>query len=265
MQTQQPETSDDEYMNEWSQNDASTDTTDDFDKTSEDGQASTEEAFSQDQKPTSETKAESAATDEEEDIWAGVSDKAKAEFQKTQNEYKAQLGRTRVERERNTTLAEEHDQLKNQLKELEDKNRKPTQFELDHPDYAEEVRQEAQRYLREELGSRDLKAASTKSQQDEESAVNTILEAHADAGDLWNSSEFQDWINEQPQRVANQLNSSNPQDSIEVLTSYKTSTSAAAKAQLNKMSDPKSSSSKPDMRGSLTSSEQYAAEWDTDD
>jgi hypothetical protein len=265
MKTQQQELEDNGYDNEWGQPAASTDTPDGSTPTSDSGLAAAEGAFGDELDPTPNTDIKPSATSDDDDVWAGVSDKAKAEFQKTQNEYKAQLGRTRAERERNTRLEQEHTTLKNQLSELETKNRKPSQFEQDHPDYAEEVKLEAKRIMQTELASRDSEAAAKKASMDEESAVNTILATHADAGEIWNAPEFQTWINEQPQRVNQQLNSSNPEDTITVLNDYKSSISAASKAELNLMSDPKRSSSKPDNRGGLTFSEQYSAEWETDD
>lgn len=237
---------------------------DEVDETSDDAVASSKEAGEESQESPADGNSEAAANSSESDIWADAPEELRREYLKVQNQYNSMLGRYRKERERSTETEQQLSEYEQKLRELEEQSRQPTQFEQDHPDYAKDVQTEAERIARKILEEDRLKAAQQDAQKAEESAVETILNAHPDAGNIWNDEGFHNWLQQQSVEVETRLQSSDPQDTIEVLNEYKASLSQQREEQLNSLSSPRASASKPDTRAELSPLEEYEAEWEID-
>jgi len=228
--------------------------------------ASTNEAQSEEPTPSLDNQTSKAAEPESEDIYAGLSDKQAEAIRQAERNEKANLGRFRIAKDKADRLERELQEERKRSTELEAKARQPTLFEQDHPDYYNDLKED----LKKELASQ----AVVPEVNTGEAAVESILTAHPDAGDLYNSDEFKSWIGNQPKYVRNTIESSDPEDVISVLDSYKShqSVSEASRPQgsqdaLRQVAHTGGSPARPNLSRphDMSSSQQYDAEWELDD
>lgn len=199
-----------------------------------------------------------AAEPENEDPYAGLSEKHIEAIRKAERDEKAMRGRYKLAEDRATQLERELAEERQRLKALEEANRKPSQFEQDHPEYY--------KALKEEFGKAQPSAAPSTTKKD---PVELILESHSDAGELYNSADFQAWVADQPGYVRKALDSDSAEDVIEALDFYKTTLSTVPETEnsLESIVEPSGSKGKPDLRrqSDLSAQEAYDLEWEQDD
>lgn len=196
-----------------------------------------------DSKPASET--------DSEDIWQNASEEQLRAYKKAENEYKAMLGRHRLAQEKLSRLEKEANELK-------EKARTPTQFEQDHPDYFKE--------LQDTFGS--PKAGNTSDTPDT-AAIEAVITAHPDAGEVVSSESFNEWLSGQPKVVQRAADSSNAEDVIDVLNDFKSYSDEidiqrAREARLAKAQAPSTTSSIPTqtkLSSEMSDEELYELEW----
>jgi hypothetical protein len=207
-----------------------------------------------------------AAEPESDDIYAGLSEKHIEAIRQAERNEKANLGRYRIAKDKADRLERELQEERNRSKELEVKARQPSQFEQDHPDYYEELKAD----LKNEIGTQQV----VPSVDTGEAAVESILTAHPDAGDVYNSNDFKAWIGAQPKYVRNTIESSDPEDVISVLDSYKstqisiaTSRPSSSQQALEQVAHVGGSPARPNLSrpSDMSASQQYDAEWAIDD
>ena len=199
-----------------------------------------------------------AAELENNTTWADATpDQIKA-FNKAEGDEKAMRGRYRLSNDKNSMLERELNELRVQNADYQAKLRVPTQFEQDHPEYAED--------LNKLYGNREGVPAPVAVDPAE-----LIISAHPDAGEVYNSNEFQTWVGAQPKPVRQAIESSDAESINEILTLYKSTATSKPfvpnpKAGLQELSGTGGSSASIDLRttSSLTASEQYDREWAAD-
>jgi hypothetical protein len=266
--TETTDTFQDDYEAEWGEPDNASNSEaqqESIDKTSDTTVASGGEAHKQTPDSHTDNSDETPAKSGAKDIWSEAPAELRDEFNKVQNQYNSMLGRHRAERQRVADYERQLQETQTKVKNLEQETRQPTQFEQDHPDYAKEILAEAERIAELKITQQQELNSQTSQQKAEQDALNTILNAHPDAGELYNNDSFNQWMQNQPLHLVNRLDSTDPSDTIEVLTLFKDSQKQQQQADLNSLSAPQSSSSKPDTRATLTTQEEYEREWELDD
>lgn len=226
----------------------------------EDSQTSTEatepaeEALDAVSETTSESVQKKAAESDVDTTWADATPAQLEALKKAESDEKAMRGRFRLSNDKNSMLTKELEELRKQNADYQEKLRKPTQFEQDHPEYAEDIKAL--------YGNR----ASSPTPVAEDPA-DIIIAAHSDAGEVYNSNEFQIWMNEQPVSTRRAIESSDAESIVEILTHYKKSIPKVSTTEpLQAIAGVKSSSGRVDIRktSELSAAEQYDAEWDND-
>jgi hypothetical protein len=210
---------------------------------------------------TSEVDTSKAAELESDNVWADASPDQLKALHKAESDEKAMRGRFRLSNDKNTVLEQQLNELKAHNAKLEEQTREPTQFEQDHPEYAEDLKK-----LYGNQGGIPQPVSVD--------PADTILSTHSDAGEIYNSNEFQIWIGAQPKPVRQAIESNDAESIVEILNLYKQVGFAAQQTQQNAdqeklrgLSGVAGSSAPLDIRSpsSLSSSQQYDAEWETDD
>lgn len=192
------------------------------------------------------------------DIFAGATEAQLAAYRKAENDAKAMKGRHRLSQDKAIHLERQLSELQRQNAELTEQARKPTQFEIDHPEYAEDIRSL----------TGDVHASTSSAETD---PAELILQAHPDAGEVYNSPEFSAWISEQPSDTVSIIQGSDPNAINNILSAYKTHASEVSSSQrqarLNATSDTGGTQATPDLRraSELSVQEQYAREWENED
>jgi hypothetical protein len=216
--------------------------------------------------PSLDNQTSKTAESESEDIYAGLSDKQVEAIRQAERNEKANLGRFRIAKDKADRLERELQEERKRYQEFEAKSRQPTLFEQEHPDYYNDLKED----LKKELASQQVVPEVDTG----EAAVESILSAHPDAGDLYNSDEFKAWIGNQPKYVRNTIESSDPEDVISVLDSYKShqTVSEASRPQgsqdaLRQVAHTGGSPARPNLSKphDMSASQQYDAEWELDD
>ncbi len=207
---------------------------------------------------TSEGVTAQAAESDSDTTWANATPEQLKALQKAENDEKAMRGRFRLSTDKAVMLEKQLNELRTQNAELIEKTREPTQFEKDHPEYAED--------LNKLYGKQGGESTPTS-----DDPADAILSAHADAGEVYNSNEFQIWISAQPKPVRQAIEASDAESIIDILTQYKQAAppqaeTPATQAGLQGIADAGGSSAQVDLRSasSLSTAEQYEAEWATD-
>lgn len=256
-----------EYDAEWGEEALEPVIATDDDQTFEEGSAPSDEAQSDSPKAPIVKPVSKAAEPESEDIYAGLTEKQAEAIRQAERNEKANLGRFRIAKDKADRLERELTEERQLRKDFEDKARQPSQFEQDHPEYYKELRES----IKAELGTNSVVVPEVDKGQ---VAVDAILGAHPDAGDIYNSPDFQSWIGGQPRYVRNTIESSDPEDVISVLDSYKSSKPVTAprvtpssQDKLAQVAHVGGSPARPDLSrpSDMTTSQQYDAEWAKDD
>jgi hypothetical protein len=228
--------------------------------TPEEAATVTAESASEDQeKPASPSADPKTAESDDDTTWANATPEQLKAFKKAESDEKAMKGRHRLSNDKNAMLEKELQQLRAENADYLKKQRVPSQFEQDHPEYAED--------LNKLYGAKD--GANAPAEVD---PAETIIEAHPDAGEIYNSNEFQIWIAAQSKPVRQAIESSDAESIVDILNQYKTvsppqdSVPSSNNAQLQDLSGTGGSSGRVDLRsvGSMSTEEQYDAEWATD-
>jgi hypothetical protein len=202
-----------------------------------------------------------AAEPQKEDIFAGMTEAQIEAYRKSERDTKAMKGRHKLAQDRIADLEKKLSSEKKANGELIEKARQPSEFEQNHPEYYKE--------LKAELGTKQDADDDPQVDPDGESysEADSILSAHPDAGDVYNSPEFKTWISQQPLQFQQNINSSYAKDVIPILDAYSASLEANTQESLKDISSVGGSQSKPSLRnhGNMSDEEKYDLEWETDD
>ena len=208
-----------------------------------------------------------AAEPEQDDPFAGWSEEQLAVYRKTERDAKANAGRNRVAQDRISRLETQLREKEEQRLALVASTREPTGFEQAHPEYAEDLKQIFSQNAAPGTAEIDTQIAQENAQQE---AADAIINAHPDAGEIYNRPDFQEWLNLRPD-YRQDIESPNADDVIKVLDVYTTiqahsQPTARSSNPLDGMASVGGSSAQPDLRLSseLSTAEQYEREWDTD-
>lgn len=262
-QEAQPDTS---YDDEWALDDEASQESEEQTpelKTDDEAPAADESAHEEAAESSPEgTDTESAETGDD-DLWSNATESQRAAYSKAENEYKAMMGRNRVASQRADQAEAELREAQEELNRLREQTREKSEYELQHPELFEAFRSEMDSRIA------PLQAQQSTSETDDlDAAASAVLEAHPNAGDLMNSTEFNGWLASQPNYVVNAMESTNPADIISILDSYTANlpSDTPDTSGLDAISTPDTSSSQPDTRPkeSLSAQEQYDAEWEDD-
>ena len=253
-----------DYDAEWGQEDASPNTSIDSQETSEAVTAPVDEAQVKQENVPQNTEGNPAAEQgADEDVWAAATPELLEAKRKLENDLKASKGRASASQREQARLQVEFEATLAENNRLTEAAREPTRFEQEHPEYAEDIAQ---------LISQKLPQQAATNSDGDDVVVNQILQAHPDAGTFWGNSDFEGWLTTQPSYVQTAVVSSQAQEVIDVLSSYKVASNSASQENpndtaLENFASPQGNSSKPDLRttGDLSPAERYNAEWDTDD
>ena len=203
-------------------------------------------------------------------MWANVPETAREAYRRAERELLAMKGQTKALNDRLSHRGRELKELREKAAQLEESTREKTAFEKEFPQYAEDIRAIT--------GTGKPSQTQELSQEEAEAmTVQLIQEAHPDAGDLYNTKEFHEYLasdplfvfNDQPMRLATAVHSDSADEIIAALAHYKTTIQQSAPNRQDSLKDmvaPAKTSGKHDMRTSaqLTPQEQYEAEWDKD-
>lgn len=201
-----------------------------------------------------------AAEPEKVDIFAGMNEAQLEAYRKSERDTKAMKGRHKLAQDRITDLEKKLADERKAREDLATQTRQPTEFEQNHPEYYKE--------LKGEFGTKqDADKPQVDPDAESYSEADAILEAHPDAGDVYNSSEFQTWLGSQTLQFQQNINSSYAKDVIPILDSYSSHLATSTQANLEAMAPVGGSQGKPNLRDKSTMSdaELYAAEWESDD
>lgn len=276
--SQQEELSD--YDAEWGSDD---DTQENSDVSAESNQESSEEATAASQEaPTDEvvetpeeTTDSSAESDAEDDIWANATEAQKEAFRRAENEKLAASNRVKSIGDRLANNGRQLQTLRAEKAELEKANRKPTEFEQEHEQYGKNINEMIERTINERLPP--VVEDERSPEQIEDETLNIIETAHPDVGVMYNSSEMQAMLADDPVLkhdgrallFSEALHSPDPHMAVIALNHFKatTSTTDTSGNPLEDMQSAESSSGKHDMRkqSQLSATEQYDREWEQDD
>ena len=220
----------------------------------------TAEPASDEQKDTTSTSEDTKTAESKDDTtWANATPEQLKALQKAESDEKAMKGRFRLSNDKNAMLEKELTQLRAANAEFQEKLRTPTRFEQDHPEYAED--------LNKLYGNQGGATAPA-----EPDPADTIIAAHSDAGEIYNSNEFQIWIATQPKPVRQAIESNDAESIVDILNQYKEVSPSKVevqddtKEQLQGMSGTGGSSGRVDLRttSGMSDSDQYNAEWEVD-
>lgn len=200
-----------------------------------------------------------AAESEQEDFLAGLNEAQREAFQKLERDRKADQGRVRVANNKQQTLEEELQTLRDENATLKKANTETTQFEQDHPEYAED--------LKKLVGNNTTNNGTVTPEE-------LVLAAHPDVVDLTESPEFSAWVAGQDEEVISAINGSQAAPFILALNKFKRDVQSEQKPAQEENTKPPAgladvggSSSIPDKRplSSLSVEEQYDREWADED
>lgn len=260
-------TFDSDYEAEWALNsdtpkleEKAVDHTEDVNKPTEKETAPSSVAQEETPTPTQNDDSNKAAEPKEEDILAGLSEAQLEAYRKAERDAKAMKGRHRLAQDRIVDLEKKLAEEQKAKAEFKSKARQPTEFEQNHPEYFQE--------LKEEFGTnQESSAPQTDPEAESYSEADAILSAHPDAGDIYSSSEFQTWMASQPLKVQQDVESSYSKDVIPVLDAYQNSLTSASSVSLKEIADVGGSQGQPDLRdkSKMTDAEKYELEWESDD
>jgi len=233
--------------------------TDDTSMTDEAATVTATSASDEQEDTTSTSEVSKAAEPESDTTWANATPEQLKAHKKAESDEKAMKGRFRLSNDKNAMLEKELNQLRADNASFQEKLRTPTKFEQDHPEYAED--------LNKLYGAKG--GATTPAEPD---PADAIVSAHPDAGELYNSNEFQIWIATQPKPVRQAIEASDAESIIDILTQYKGGLSpkvevkANTQEQLQGISGTGGSSGTVDLRDvrSMSASDQYDKEWEVD-
>lgn len=223
------------------------------DKTPAAETANAEGAPNADPNVTEEENAKKTAESENVNRFDGWTEEQKEVYLKTERDGKANLGRLRVEQNRRTTLERELQDALASNESLKKESAVPTQFEQDHPEYAEDLRAIVNANAPVDTGV---------------SSMDLVLTAHPDAGNVFNSNEFQEWLSDKDDAYVHELMSEDHNAVIAGLNAYKASAAEAQNPtqQLQAMADIGGAKGQPDLRqhSQMTTQEQYDLAWAED-
>ena len=227
--------------------------TEESEKTSAEETAPEAGASEANQETSKEEGASKSAETENVDQFAGWTEEQKSLYLKTERDGKASVGRLRVEQQRNLTLEQQLEEARQENIRLAAEARKPTEFELAHPEYAEDIK--------------TLVGAQSTEEAQQINPVDLVLAAHPDAADLLDSTEYQAWLADQDEAVLVAANGTDVRSAIGVLTDFKSFQSTQAQTQkeasLAAIADVGGTQGQPDLRSTsqLSQQERYDLAW----
>lgn len=196
-------------------------------------------------------------------------------------EISALRGQNKALNDRLSSRGRELKELRDKVAELETKTREPTKFEQEFPEYADDIRkltgQDNTNSAEPEVDPADAQAET----------VDKILQAHPDAGTLYNSAELHEFLKNDPvfvfdgnpQFVNHALHSDNADEVIAALAYFKANagssqstppgepeTPAGKKDPLGDLEEPAGKGGSPSVPNAARSPlEEYEAAWAADD
>lgn len=269
-----------DYDAEWgsdedTQDESFTDTNEES-QSSEEPTAGSNEASADAQEATpEETTDSSAESDAEEDIWASATEAQRNAFRRVENEKTAASNRVKSIGDKLANNGRTIQQLQADKAALEEASRQPTEFEQEHEVYGKDINEMIERHISKRLPP----AAPEPTPEEIENNVFSIIEtAHPDAGNMYNSSEMQQMLADdpvfkhdgKPLLFSEALHSDDPHMAVIALNHFKASNSQTDQTSGDPREDllsAEGSSGKHDMRtnNQLSASEQYDREWEEDD
>lgn len=211
------------------------------------------------------------------DVWADATPAQKEAYQRAENERQLEANKAKINADKLAERGREIKTLREEAIALKESARKPTEFESQHQVYANDINEMIERKLETRMPLAEQPVAKTQEEIDAE-VFNVITTAHPTAGDMYNATETQALLAEDPvfkhegkaMLFSSALHSQDPNEVVAALDYLKLNTPTAedtTAAGLDNMQAPAPRGGQPNMKASnqLTSEEQYDAEWDTDD
>jgi len=197
----------------------------------------------------------------EDDIWRTAPEALREQYEKVNNDFNSMKGRHKAAEKRAADLQRSLEQEATTRSELEEKTRRLTSFETDHPDYSQDVAQLVSAGVQKEMKSREQAAATAAKKGAEENAMGEILSAHSDALVLYRSPEFAAWVKGQSLDIQDAVQGDSPQEIIQIFSSYKSSRPPSGLEQISSSSNSRQSA--PRASGRLSDDESYRQEWES--